>query len=375
MVRKGFILLLIVSIFIFFPINTYANEVPEDFEELIDEIPNDVSQLLPDGIFSENLDEFAGAVTEISSWEYILDTVFDILGFNVKKIVNVFAVICSLLVMCSLLNMLKSSIADGILKEALSMIGNSVIVIAIIEISKDPLSQAIYFLDQISLMVNTMSPLMCSMYAMGGNVSAAIVNNYALIVFLSIVENICAISIEAILGICLALVLASSFMPNTNLLPFCNAIKKTYAFILGIIMIAFTTAISTQSILTSKADSLSSKTAKLFATQMIPVVGGTVGESLKTAGASIEYLRSHVGVAIIVILLMMVLPTLLTFAIYRLIFTMSNGVAALLGCEREGKMILEISSIYGYVFAILTFTSVILLFLVTMFAKCSSPLT
>lgn len=374
MVKKVIIFILLMST-ICFPLPVYSQEIPDELEDLIDEIPNEVTDVLPDGVFSKDFEEFIEAVKEMSSWEYILNTVFDIIGFNLKKVINVFAIICSLLIMCSLLNMLKSSISDGVLNDVLTMIGNAVIVIAVIEISKGPLSQASILLDQIILMVNTMSPLICSMYAMGGNVSAAIVNNYALIVFLSIVENICAISIEAILGVCLALVLASSFMSSTNLLPFCNAIKKTYAFILGIIMIAFTTVISTQTILTSKADSLSSKTVKLFATQMIPVVGGTVGESLKTAGASIEYLRSNVGVAIIVILLLITLPTLLTFAMYRLIFNISNGVAGLLGCEREGKMIMEISSIYGYVFAILTFTSIILLFLITLFAKCSSPLT
>ena len=140
------------------------------------------------------------------------------------------------------------------------------------------------------------------------------------------------------------------------------------------VMLIFTTVISTQTLLASKADTLSAKTAKMLATQIIPVVGGTIGETLRTAGASIEYLRSNVGVVLIVIFLIMIMPTLISIALYRLGFIISNAFAGLLGCERESKILLEISSIYGYVLAIISISAITLLLLITVFAKCSSPL-
>ena len=112
----------------------------------------------------------------------------------------------------------------------------------------------------------------------------------------------------------------------------------------------------------------------MFATQMIPLAGGTVGESLRTAGASVEYLRSNVGVVLIVILVMLVAPTLISISLYRLMFIVANAMANLVGCEKEGRIIKEISSIYGYVLAILSVCAIILLFLITIFAKCASPM-
>ena len=136
----------------------------------------------------------------------------------------------------------------------------------------------------------------------------------------------------------------------------------------------FTTVISTQTLLASKADTITTKTAKLLAMQVIPVVGSTVGESLRTAGASIEYLRSNVGVALIVILILAILPTIITISIYRFVFIAGNAVSGLLGCNREGTLILEISSIFGYVLAILCISSIVVIYLLTIFAKCSSAL-
>lgn len=348
--------------------------IPDEFDEIEDTIPDDVADKIPDGIFSGDTDDFAESVSVLTTWEYILDYVFEILGLNLDQALRVFAITVALLVICSLLNMLKDSFNNSALETVISMISSAAIMATIIELSRKPLEDAINLLDYIRIFINTVSPTLSAMYAMGGNISGAIVHNYGLIVFLSILENVIILSLELILGICMALALSSAFMQGNNLVGISNAIKKTFTFFLGLIMLIFTTVISTQTLLASKADTISSKTAKLLAMQVIPVVGSTVGESLRTAGASIEYLRSNVGVALIIILILVIAPTIISISIYRLIFIAGNAVSGLLGCEREGRLMLEISSLFGYVLAILAISCIVVIYLLTVFAKCSSPL-
>ncbi len=378
MVKRLFIVFFVISVLILFPVKIYAQEedsLPDEYEDLLDGIPSDIADLLPDGIFSDKESDITEAVGELTSWEYILNTAFDMLGVSVRSVIKALATLIALLVVCSLLNMLRSSISNDALGGVISLVGSGVIAISVLDISRVPIARAISSFEQMKIFVNTMSPLICSMYAMGGNISSAVVHNFGLMVFLSVLENICMLSLQMIIGVCMALIIASAFMRDNSLLGLNNAIKKAFAFFVGFIMLVFTTVISTQTLLASKADTLSSKTAKLLASQMIPLVGSSIGESLRTAGASIEYLRTNIGIVIIVILVLMVLPTLLSIGLYRLVFIFANGVAGLLGCEREGKLVLEISSLYGYVFAIFAICSVILLFLVTIFAKCASPLS
>lgn len=348
--------------------------IPDEFDEIEDTIPDDVADKIPDGIFSGDTDDFAESVSVLTTWEYILDYVFEILGLNLDQALRVFAITVALLVICSLLNMLKDSFNNSALETVISMISSAAIMATIIELSRKPLEDAINLLDYIRIFINTASPTLSAMYAMGGNISGAIVHNYGLIVFLSILENVIILSLELILGICMALALSSAFMQGNNLVGISNAIKKTFTFFLGLIMLIFTTVISTQTLLASKADTISSKTAKLLAMQVIPVVGSTVGESLRTAGASIEYLRSNVGVALIIILILVIAPTIISISIYRLILIAGNAVSGLLGCEREGRLMLEISSLFGYVLAILAISCIVVIYLLTVFAKCSSPL-
>lgn len=371
------VLIICILLFVVTPINVFASEdisVPDEYEELLNSIPDDVADMLPDELFADDIDNIAQGANKITSWNYIFDIMFDALGFNIKTLAKTLAIIIGLLALCALLNMLKGSMKSDSCNHIINLISGVVVASTLLGISKEPLQRAMLLLEEIKVFTNTMSPVICSMYAMGGNVTSALVHNYGLIVFLSVLENICIISLETILGVCLGLTLASSFVGEANILPLSNAIKKGFTFFIGMIMLIFTTVISTQTLLASKADSLTAKTAKMLASQMIPLVGGTVGEALRTAGASIEYLRSNVGVVLIVVLILMVLPTFISIGMYRIGFTLSNAVAGLMGCEREGKILLEISSIYGYVLAIVSISAIILLLLITVFAKCSSPL-
>ena len=376
MVKKIILFLIVSLIFIpTFHINAEEEYIPDDYYDLEEELPEEVEDLLPDGIFSEDNEQMESAVNSAISWEFIIGVIIDLIGVNLGDIARILATVSIVIVLSSLLSALNNTIAGPTLKRIIELASSSVLVLTLMELSKEPLSRATQLFDNIALFVNTVSPVICGLYAMGGNVSSAIVNNYGLIVFLSITENICAIAVEIIISCCLALTLASAFLDNTKLSSLSSGIKGLFTFFIGFLTLIFTTVISSQSLLASKGDSLSAKTAKLLSVQIIPLVGNTIGESLKTAGASIEYLRSNVGIALVVTFILLVLPTIISIGLFRIVFIITNSLAGLLGCKKEGNIISELASIYGYVLAILCFCSLTLLFILTIFAKCASPLS
>lgn len=377
MVKRIVLLLLLFSI-ITPSISVYSEEdtsVPAEYKELIDSIPDDIADLLPEDLFSTNSDDIASGATKITNWNFIIEFILNSISIDFKTIIKAFSTLIALLILCSLLNTFNSTLKNSALDSVIGLIGNIAIISSIIEISKSPIANALSMLDNLKIFVNTVSPALSALYAMGGNVNSAIIHNYGLIVFLSILENICIISLELIIGICMALTLSSAFVKEGNLLSLSNAIKKCFSFILGFIMLTFTTVISTQSLVASKADNLYSKTAKMLVSQMIPLIGGSIGESLRTAGAGIEYLRSNIGVILIIIIILFIVPTLINIALYRITFILANSFACLIGSNREGTILLEISSIFGYILAIISACGIVLILLLTIFAKCASPLT
>ena len=75
------VLITIAVVLVTIPVSaTEYEDISEDYEQLLDGIPEDMADELPDGFFSQDIDEIHNAVSQISGFEYIVDTGMHILG-------------------------------------------------------------------------------------------------------------------------------------------------------------------------------------------------------------------------------------------------------------------------------------------------------
>jgi len=65
------------------------------------------------------------------------------------------------------------------------------------------------------------------------------------------------------------------------------------------------------------------------------------------------------------------LPLFLSILLTRITFLLGGCVAGLLSCEAEGKLLSELASVYGYFLGILAVIFIMLLFSLTLFARCA----
>ena len=77
--RKKLVFCLLLPIFLsfFFRLPASAEEqeavtMPSDYTALPDVLPPEIEGLLPDGLFSENVEEALSATTELTEWRYLL---------------------------------------------------------------------------------------------------------------------------------------------------------------------------------------------------------------------------------------------------------------------------------------------------------------
>ncbi len=368
--------LVIILLMVFAPAlsATDYEDFGEEYEQMLDGIPEDIRELLPDGIFSDNPDEIYGAVSEISGFPYILRTVASLAGLRLGSALRLFALLLGLLVLSALLRSVRELIKSPALSQAVSLCSMSAILAAVVSVQYEMLSAILRFLDQFNFLVNSMIPIMGVLYAMGGNVSAAVANNSAMMVFLTVTENICNRTVIPVTALCLALSLVSVFAPAIDLRGLTTAIKKTFTFIIAFIMTLLGTVLAAQSTLTAAGDSIAARAAKFMAGNFIPVVGGSVGDSLKTVAGSVEYIRACVGVGGIIIIILLLLPTLLSIVATRLAFMAAGTVSKLLGCSEESNLLGEMTNIYGYLLAVVCSCSVLFIFALTLLARTSAAI-
>lgn len=348
-----------------------AKEVIEDFVSLEDVLPDDISSLLPEGFFDKDPTVSAEGVKAASRFSYFLGVVGDILGLHLGDALSLFASLLGLLVISALAERVRGLFRSDMLRSAFTLAISCALLSCVISLQYRFLSEVMAFFDRLSLLVNGMIPLTGVLYAMGGNVTTAVVGNAGFMMFLNLCENFCTVALRSAVGICTAFAVCSAFTPSLNFSGITNFVKRIYTFSLGFLMLLLSFSLSVQTSLTASADSVAMRGAKMLAGSAIPVVGSSVGDTLKTVSSSIVFLKSTVGIGGIVLVCLLLLPTFLSVLLYRMSFIAASACADFLGCSREAKLLSSFVTIYGYLLASVSICSVTFIFLLTLFVRCS----
>ena len=326
-----------------------ADTMPPGYSDLEDHLPSELSGLLPDGLFSENTEEALAAATELTDWRYLLNALMSAVGLRLDRGVGL---------LCTLLGLILLAALLGRLREGLGGSGDlfgfclrlAVYTAAVLQTASVFETVTLYF-SQLTSLTGGMIPVMGTLYAMGGNLGRAAVNGELMLVFLAVCEYVSTTVTPPVCGLCMAFSLTDAFGSRLTLAPLCEQVKKWYVSLLGTVMFLLSLALSAQSVLVSRGDSLGMKGIKYAVGNMIPVVGGAVAGTLSTVAAGISVLRGIFGVSGLILLALLLLPALAELLLARAVLQLASTAAALLGCDSETKLLSQIASLYGYLAA------------------------
>ena len=343
----------------------------EAYRSFVDGIPEDVASLLPSDLFSSDMDKVAGAAKEVSGFGWLVDRILTLLGAELDGAVALFGRLLSILVIAALASAVKSSIGSEALAGAVDLCAAAVIIGSMLSLTGEAVTAVSGFFERISTLVNGMIPLTGVLLALGGNVNTAVVSGGGMMIFLNVIENLCAATLPPVVGVCVAIAVADAFFGGGKLRGLGNFVKKVYTYFLGTVMLLLTFTLSVQTTLSASADGVAMKSAKMLAGRAIPVVGGAVGDTLRTVAGSVVYLKSTVGAVGVAAVALVLLPPLCTVVLYRLGLLAASACADLLGCSAEGKLLEAFVTVYGYLLAVMCICAVTTVFLLTIFVKCS----
>lgn len=347
-----------------------SEDVEKDFAALEDILPSDIAELLPDGFFELDGESGGAGIRQASRFSFLFDILKETVGLYLGDAISMFASLLGLILIGAIFARFGGVFRSDMVRSAFSLCLGCALIACVLSLSGRHMEAVDLFFDRLSMLVNAMIPLTGTLYAMGGNVSTAVVSNAGMMMFLNLCENFCVIAMRVAVGVCTALTVCSAFVPNLRFGAIGNFVKKIYTFFLGFLMLLLTFSLSVQTVLSSASDSVAMRSAKMLAGSAIPVVGGSVGDTFKTVAASIGFLRTSVGVGGVIVLLLLLLPTLVSVILYRLSFMAAGACAELLGCDREQKLLSGFVTVYGYLLASVAICSVTFIFLLTLFVRC-----
>lgn len=351
-----------------------GEEVPPELAELLASLPEEIRALLPEGIFSSRTEEVGEAVGEMGSFSFLLEAVLSLAGIRLRDCAGLFASVLGILLLSAISSALASSLGEKRIGKTFSLCASLVILLALFSMGYHGLSSVQDYLNTLSSMSAAVLPLLGVLYATGGNLSAAVASSTGLSVFMTLLEELVARTVLPLCGICLAFSLISALDTAPQLGTLISSLKKGYTTALSFLMMLLLAMLGTQTTLGARADSLAMRSVRFAASNLIPVVGGSVGELLRTVTAGVGYLRGTVGLCGILLLLLAFLPTLLELLLLRMTWLLSASAAELLGCAVEKRLLEELASLIGYLIAAVSICSAVLFVSLTLLTHCASAL-
>jgi stage III sporulation protein AE len=338
-------------------VETEAVTMPQSYAELENAIPEELAGMLPDGLFSTELPEAMNAAAELTDWRYLLNAVATAVGFRAQSLGGLLCTLVGLVLLSAVCGRLKEGLG-GSTGELFSACLRLAVYTAIILQTAGMVESVTRYFSELNTLTAGMIPVMGMLYALGGNLGQAAVTSELLTAFLALCGYVSSSVTPPICGICMAFTLTDALGSRMTLSPLSEQIKRWYTSLLGLMMFLFSLALSAQSVLTGRGDSLAMRGIKYAVGSMIPVVGGAVAGSLSTVAEGVSALRGLCGVAGIILVGLLLLPTLVELLLTRAVIRLAATVSSMLSCDGEAKLLGEIASLYGYLAAAVSVSAV-----------------
>lgn len=349
-----------------------AETVKKEYADFVGAIPPEVAALLPSDFFAEDMTVAGEAVREAGAPQAIFGVIGHLTGLAIGENLALLAAVCGILLLSSVFRALQSGSGTSAgVGRALSFCATLSLCLAILSLQRARFSQIAAFFETVQTLSVALLPLMGGLYAMGGNVAAAVANHGTMSIFLSVLEHVIARTVLPVAGICLCLGLLDALSGKGQLRSLGFLIKRTYTWTFALLMLILCGVLGLQTTLAKGSDGLAMRSLRFAAGSFLPVVGGSVSEALRTVAGSVVYLRSVAGTAAILVLFFAFLPIFLSVLLNRVVFLLGGAMAKLMGCDGEEKLLSELSSVYGYFLSVIASLFVTVTFSLTLFARCA----
>ncbi len=349
-----------------------VQEPPDEWGGLLEALPDDIAEFLPSELFSGSTEEIAGGVRQMSGFSSLLHSLLSIMGVSLQESFATLGQVVGLLLISALFGAFRSSFRSESLGRAVSFASTLAILAALLAQTYGSIRSAIAYFEQLNRLTGAVIPLSGALWAMGGNVTAATTSSAGLSVYLTVLEEAVGNSVVPFCGICIAFSAVGAINPDLRFGTLISSLKKHYTTFLAFLMTILLAMLGFQTVLAARADSLAIRGAKFAAGNMIPVVGGSVSELLRTVSAGISYLRGTLGICALLLIILSLFPMISRLWLSMICRQIAASVADLLGCSAEKKLLDETASLCGYLLAAACICSSVLLLSIVLLVRCGS---
>ena len=325
--------------------------------------------------FLENIDIseiFKNATKGKIDNKKIFGKILNLLGKEVKGTLKT---LISILIIVLIHSLLKS-ITDGLEHKEVSKIIYYVEYILIVTIIMSSFSE---ILDSVKNSITdligfsqSLIPLLITLMLYTGSITTSSVLEPILLFLIQFIANLIQNLILPVVSIIVVLIVISKISERIQITKLAKFMNTSIVWFLGIVLTLFVGVMSLEGTLTASVDGITAKTTKAAVSNLIPVVGKILGDSVDTVLGCGVVLKNAVGVVGVIVIIGICLLPIIKLATFSIMYSILSCVIEPLADEKIVKLIEEMSGIFKLLLAILCSVSVLLIIGVTLVIKISN---
>lgn len=369
MKRIIFAVIVLINLFSFFSTTAFAEDITVTDEDVFESLES--SDFLPDNIKNTLEDAEIDINTTMDAKSvlgFVIKAFKDIIGSFDKNFLLLFVII--------IYSSLFYKIIDNKpFKSIICYVTTLIILVNTFVILKEIMYSAINTLRAVSEILTAVLPSFSAVLLMGGSTFTSLTESASFAVVLVLLNTAVNYLLLPAFTFLMLLTVFERISPQLSEMNLVKFLKKNIITTLSFITMLLLTVISYQHIVSAGRDSVSGRTVKFAAAQFIPIIGAAFGESLRTVGAGLKYLKTTVGGAVMISLLITVLPTVLQIFTAKIFLNFLSFSAGLTGCKSEQGVFESSVSLLDLLNAIIICCIVLSFLLVILFVLSVFPIS
>ena len=326
--------------------------------------PDDIAELLPDDIADTSDPASALGI------DYVFSILLDAVKESLAPASGFLSVILGTLLISSAFRMFAGGISDGALSEPVSVITCLSLAVYAVVIMEQLSARVELFARSTSTFTITSVPILHALLTSTGNITSASVTSTGLLTFSAALQYTAAYIFVPLYKLGLALsVVTSVTSASAGASGVCAAVKRAFVWLAAGASTVFSAVLAYQTELVAAADTAAARGLRYTVSSAVPIVGGAVGDALRTAASGLSVIKNGAGAVGIAVLILLSCPLLISLFMTSAGLGIGAFAADALGCSRESALLSELRSCVGFAIAIVALAAVVFVFALALFMK------
>lgn len=338
------------------------NQLTESVENQLNSLDtSELDKIMQDVISDSSVlsgDSFSQKVMDIISGNLTVDAntfVTYILNLFLNDVLSFLPYVCIIIAIAVLYSMINASHSgkNKSLNDVIHFVCYSAVVVIVIVWMSKLLSLTTKTLGMVKQQMELIFPLLLTILtALSGNVSVSVYQP-AMAMLSGTVISVFVNVLMPIFTFMLVFITISNLTTNIKFNKFSDFFSSCFKWIMGIVLMIFSSFVSIQGLMAGSIDTISIKTAKYTLKSAVPIIGGFLSDGVSLIMVSSVLIKNAVGVAGLILLFACILLPVVKILVFSFLMKLASSILEPIADNRITSFISSIAKAIQMLIALL----------------------